>query len=183
MRRAALALAIAGCVHAGDSATTGHQEVGRFEAQTVLASGLRPGGQVEGDALFGGVGVGFALAVAPHARTSAPVSDTAGTVDLSLRASPFGMLGDDHRIDRWFDFGGAAGIGGGLVRTDHLTTLGEAWIGAWAEIGLPGGSSYPAIELSVQRITFGGDARDETAFLVGLAWTAREFVESWNVWE
>ncbi len=183
MTRAAAALAVAGCAHVG-APPAGHQETGRIAAQATLASGRGPGAHVEGDALFGGLGIGLAIEVAPHARSSAPVSDTAGTVDLSLRASPFALLGDDHRIERWFDLGGAAGIGGGLVRTDRLTTLGAAWVGAWAEIGLPfGGWHYPAIELSIQRVTFGGDARDETAFLVGLGWTTREFVESFAPWE
>jgi hypothetical protein len=98
--------------------------------------------------------------------------NTGGGVDLGLRVSLLGVLANDHRLEHWFDFGGSAMVGGGLVHPARLETFAEASVGGWVEIGLYPGPRYPSLVFEVRRVVIDG-WDSATVFAIGLAYTKR----------
>lgn len=107
-------------------------------------------------------------------RAMDPNEHLAGGIDLALRASLFGMIAKDHRLDHWFDIGAMGGVGGGLFRpTSRFDSYAQAWGGAWLQIGLYPGAKYGAVFLDVRRVSYRGTVEDATVFGIGLGFVSR----------
>lgn len=103
----------------------------------------------------------------------------ASGADLGLRLSLFGMFAKDHRLERWFDVGVDAAVGGGFVKPARLETFGRAWVGGWAVFGLFPGNPFPSLVLDVRRIAISG-WDNATMFTIGLAYSSR-LIENFSV--
>jgi hypothetical protein len=171
-----VAVAASGCAHLGDGPTSGHQGVSAVRGAALLDEHGMTGARADVAGAYRGIGFGLgALVDRHHVGDTAPLH-TAGQLELWMSASLFGLLSDDHRFERYFDLGAAAGAGGGLAHTNGLTTIAEVWYGPWIEIGLvPGDWEYPALHLEVQQTLYRGAWRDRTTFIVGLSLVGRRF--------
>lgn len=148
-------------------------EVTHVGGNVRITDGVR-GGEVATSYAINGIGVSAAVTGDEYKR---PVFDGeqqrfGGGIDIGLRASVFGLLAKDNKLDHWLDLGGAAGAGGGLIYPARLSTYGEAWFGAWMTIGLAPGAAYPSLVLDVRRQAV-TDWNNETLFSIGLAFTRR----------
>ncbi len=142
----------------------------------VAADGSIAGGAVAVRAGAAGLEGQLELGVPRLGRDDDPRRFTGGEIDVAVRASPFGMLADDHRFDRYFDLGAQVGAGGGPVgRPGGLSTFGTAWYGAWLELGVPGDLHGKHVRLvgEVRRQARTAPYLDETVFVIGLAWASR----------
>lgn len=165
-RLLASSLLLAGC------ATTTH-EVVHMGGNVRITDGVR-GGEITTSYAINGVGLSAALTGDTYKR---PVFDGeqqhfGGGIDIGLRASVFGLIAKDNKLDHWLDLGGAAGAGGGLIYPARLSTYGEAWFGGWMTIGLAPGAAYPSLVLDVRRQAV-TEWDNETLFSIGLAFTRR----------
>jgi len=138
-----------------------------------ITDGVR-GGELATSYAINGIGVSAAVTGDQYKRAvfDGEQQRFGGGIDIALRASVFGMLAKDNKLDHWLDLGGAAGAGGGLIYPARLSTYGEAWFGGWMTIGLAPGSAYPSLVLEVRRQAV-TDWNNETLFSVGLAFTRR----------
>lgn len=174
----ALAIALAGvtgCWHEPEHTETiknvivrGRVDRDGFDGAEVSAGGGWSGVQLE---VFGHFQQ-ISSATSPEGVTS---RHGGGGIDFALRASLFGMISNDHRIDKWFDIGGFAGAGGGLFKpTSRLDSYGQVWAGAWMQLGLMPGSKYWALFLDVRRVAYKGElVEDATVFGIGLGFVQR----------
>jgi hypothetical protein len=171
MRVAAAALLLAGC--AGSTYV-----VGRVTPAAKLTSDGFNGGELS--ASIEGEGVGLLVGVQGE-QLSRNVPDgtqrrVGGGFHFGLRLSLFGMIDREHRIDHWFDIGGSAAAGGGLVYPARLTTFGEAYAGAWVAFGLWPSRRHPSLVLETRRVAI-TDWDDMTVFTIGISLTER-YVDS-----
>lgn len=159
-------LSLAGC-----ASTT--YEVAHVGGNVRITDGLR-GGEVAASYAINGIGVSAAVTGDQYKRAvfDGEQQRFGGGIDVGLRASVFGLIAKDNKLDHWLDLGGAAGVGGGLIYPARLSTYGEAWFGGWMTIGLAPGAAYPSLVLDVRRQAV-TDWDDETVFSVGLAFTRR----------
>lgn len=88
-------------------------------------------------------------------RTGDPSRHGAGGFFGQGRWSPLGSNRDDHRLERWIDFGLQAGLGGGLVHTVRLEGIGRSWIGGWLELGA-GLARGPTLMIEVRSVSYQG---------------------------
>jgi hypothetical protein len=165
-RRLLLSSLGAGCLHEAPIVTHvgGHVRI--------VDDGIRGG---EARASYEGSGIGMSLAVGLD-QFKRPVFDgeqshLGGGIDLGLRASLLGLVGE-RDLAQWFDIGGAIGGGGGLIYPARLETYAQGWYGGWTTIGLWRGPSAPSLHLELRRSAV-VDWNDETLVSIGLAWTHR----------
>jgi hypothetical protein len=119
-----------------------------------------------------GVQLGIGAIWDELARPMDPNRHAAGGVEVNLRASLFGAIADDHRLERYFDLGFEGGAGGGFAHPASLESYGELWGGGWIDVGT-GNPSWPVLALGARRVTYSGEWNTETIFTVGLAWVWR----------
>jgi hypothetical protein len=158
-----------------------------FSARTTLAGdGRVEGGVADAEIGFAGVYLNTEAGIADSARDDGKRHGLGPyhTVGLgaALRGSLFGILGDDHVLDRYLDFGGELG-GASEVATGvqgfryGLASSMAAYYGVWAELGtVPvGAHDYIAITGDVRQVSF-QEAHwvDQTQVTIGLAWRRRE---------
>lgn len=164
-------LLLSSCLAAGCMGKT--YEVAHVGGNVRITDGVRGG---EATLSYVVNGIGFSASVTGD-NFKRPVFDGeqqhfGGGIDLGLRASLLGLVANDHRIDHWFDVGGAVGGGGGLIYPARLSTYDEGWVSGWMTIGLWPGKGYPSLMLDVRRQAV-SDWDNETLFSVGLAFTKR----------
>jgi hypothetical protein len=100
-------------------------------------------------------------------------------VNILLRASPLGILGREHELERWLDFGVEAGAGAGTVVWDASSSDGignhkHTFVGGWVELGtFTVGKRYVALVGDIRYHDERGPWRDEIVAGIGLAWTRR----------
>lgn len=169
--------AIGGCV--GPQKLAGHAGAG-----VQLDEGGVRGAEVAASAEIHGVGLSARAYGDQLVREEPELPGTVrrrigGGVDLGLRMSLFGMISDDHRLERWFDVGVDAAMGGGVVKPARLETFGRAWVGGWAVIGLLPGNPFASLVLDVRRVAIAG-WDNATVFTIGLAYSSRR-VEDFSV--
>ena len=192
---AVLAIAASGCLWKNK----GSDESSRIALAATGGSGnVLNGARVHGSIGEAGLYIGTELEVrglelAPIPPTEEvmpppPGRDYTGLgVNLLLRASPLGILGREHELERWLDFGVEAGIGGGLVVWDGTSTAGlgnhkHAFVGGWVEIGtFTVGKRYIALVGDIRYHDQGGPWRDEIVGGIGLAWTRRGPARPWTI--
>jgi hypothetical protein len=108
-------------------------------------------------------------------------------VNVLLRASPLGILGREHRLERWLDFGVEVGAGAGTVVWDASTTAGignhkHTFVGGWVELGtFTVGKRYVALVGDLRYHDQRGPWRDEIVAGIGLAWTRRGPAREWHI--
>lgn len=164
-------IVLAGCWHAPEHSETTSALIGtaRLDSEGV------DGGEVTAVGGSSGIQVQFAAQVQRITRPGDPQDHFAGGADIGLRASLFGILAKDHRLDHWFDFGAMGGAGGGFLRpADRVTTYGQAWGGAWMQLGVMPGARFLAIFLDARRVIYAGDPEDQTIFGIGIGWVIRD---------
>ena len=170
MRVAALLLVLVGC--AGKTYV-----VGRVTPAAKLTSDGFNGGELS--ASLEGEGVGLLAGVQGEQLTrnvpDATQRRVGGGIHIGLRLSLFGLFDREHRIDHWFDIGGSAAAGGGLVYPARLTTFGEVYAGVWAAFGLWPSRRHPSLVLEARRVAI-TDWDNMTVFTIGISLTER-FVE------
>jgi len=166
--------ALAGCV--------GRQKLTRHVTAGVQLdeSGVR-GGEVSTSGEVRGVGLSFRVHAEELERAEPELPGfvrrrIGGGADVGLRVSLFGIASNDARLERWFDVGVDAAVGGGLVKPSRIESVGRAWIGAWAVFGILPGNPYVSLVLDVRRIANGG-WDDATMYTIGLAYSSRRFDE------
>jgi hypothetical protein len=95
---------------------------------------------------------------------------------LALRVSPLGLLANEHRLERFFDFGVETGFVGSVVVSPEWTTRAAVSGGVWVELGLMAAAGgYMAVTGNVRTVNADDPWTDQEAvFLVGLAWRHRE---------
>jgi hypothetical protein len=109
--------------------------------------------------------------------------DTDGTtrpalgLGLGVRASLLGIVADDHRLERYFDFGATAGVVGSVVKTppNFVDARGEAYYGGWTEIGLSSTRDGYLALTGELRVSDATETWDDipVSVTVGLAWRKR----------
>lgn len=167
----------AGCV--GRQKLTGHVGAG----VQLDEDGAR-GGEVSTSGEVHGVGLSARVHAEQLARDEPELPGfvrrkIGGGADLGLRLSLFGMFSKDHRLERWFDVGMDAAVGGGFVKPARLESFGRAWVGGWAVFGLFPGNPFPSLVLDVRRIAISG-WDNATMFTIGLAYSSRR-IEDFSV--
>lgn len=176
-----LAIAAAACAGGCLWATPKSQVVHGYAAEVALGDD----GHLEGGALHvggGQAGVGADLEVSLHdaRRTGDPATYHALGLGLSLRASLFGVLGTEHVLDRYFDLGAEAGVGGALalgVPPHDVAGLPSGWVGAWTELGtFEVADGYLALTGGIRAETSGEPWVNRTQLMIGLAWRHRRQV-------
>jgi len=151
---------------------------GETVGRATLVSGLRTSGGFDGlhasvNGGFNGFQLGLGAFWDQLARPMDPSRHAAGGIELQGRFSLFGMLADDHRIEHWFDIGFEGAAGGGFAHPASLEGFGELWGGAFIDIGLAPGPSYPALSLGVRALTLSSPWDGETIATIGLSWVTR----------
>jgi hypothetical protein len=111
-----------------------------------------------------------------YQRAGDPNTYPGGGLGLSVRLSPLGMLPTTHRVERYFDFGSE--VGGEVTLVVGIpttaTTLGQGWVGGWAELGtVPIGNGYLALVGNVRAATASAPWRDQTVVTIGVGWRVR----------
>jgi hypothetical protein len=86
-----------------------------------------------------------------------------------LKLSPIAFI---RRLEfgRWFDAGVEVGIGLGSTPD---TSYAEAWYGAWAEVAVARGDSYPLLFVEVRNSAVTDPFDNTTQYLFGVAWELR----------
>ena len=113
-------------------------------------------------------------------RDGDPNAYTGGSVGLSLRASPFGIIASDHKLERYFDLGAEAGGEGSLIVgvPSKVAGAGAGWVGGWVEVGtIPlEDNGYLALTGNIRTMSMTDAWRDQVVLAVGLAWRSRRVV-------
>lgn len=147
--------------------------------QTVIVTARAESDGLDGaEVAAGGGWSGIQFHVVGHlqqvTRAMDPNEHLGGGIDFALRASLFGMIANDHRLDHWFDFGAMGGAGGGLFKpTSTVDSYGQIWGGAWLQLGLYPGAKYGALFLDVRRVNYRGTIDDATVFGIGFGFVGR----------
>jgi hypothetical protein len=172
----------AGCLWANERSDAMHG----YEARVVLGTD----GHVEGaqaHALAGAAGLYADLEANLRDATRLDDPDTHPGLGLgfSLRASLFGILATDHKLERYLDLGAEAGAGGGLVHgapPHDVSAMSSVWYGGWVEVGTVSvGSGYLAVIGGIRREVFSDPWLDQTQLAIGLAWRTRELMGKLNI--
>lgn len=156
-------------------------QVARVTPAVKLRTDHFQGGEVS--ASWEGHGVGFSASAQAQQLQRAVVDGTqsriGGGVDIGMRVSLFGLFSSNHTIDHWFDIGGSAAGGGGLIYPARLTTYGEGWVGGWVAFGLWPSDRYPSLLIEARRVAV-TDWDNFTVFTIGLSITQR-FYETFTM--
>ncbi len=173
--KALLVLCLAGCLGPAESITKigGHVLVdthGDAGADAAMVAGRH----------------GFQVGAAVYGRQVTREGDPNRYLELGgdvlVRASLVGFINpDDHTFEHWFDFGGEVGAGGGGAYPTRFIAEGHGYGGAWVDIGLWTGDSYPALELAVRRESEGSPWNDQTLFSIGVSWVHRTKVGAFTL--
>lgn len=148
-----------------------------YDARTALASD----GSIEGGSLRATVGMAGLYADGELALHDATRRDDPGTyralgAGFSVRGSLFGILGNDHRLERYFDIGAEAGwrLAAVLALPERDIAAESIWYGAWTELGtLAVAGGYVAVTGGIRREVAEHPWIDQTQLIVGLAWRKR----------
>jgi hypothetical protein len=164
-----------GCPWANRQSQSVHGVSGHLRLRT---DGHPQGGSLATSGGYAGLFAAAELDVRDAQRAGDPARYADGSLAVSVRASPLGILGTDHWLERYFDLGGEAGAGIGYVPgvPPHGAFTPSAWYGAWVELGTLGldDGSYLALTGGVRRELFSDTWFDQTQLLVGLAWRTRK---------
>jgi hypothetical protein len=148
-----------------------------FEGRAVLGSnGHLQGGQAHVKGGEAGLYVDVEANLRDAARPNDPDTHRAVGLGFSLRGSLFGILGTEHQLERYFDFGAELGGGGVLVSggPHSITGVGSGWVGAWVDFGTVSlGSGYLALTGGIRRESFEDPWLDQTELAIGIAWRQR----------
>jgi len=148
-----------------------------FEGRAVLGSnGHVEGAQAHVKGGEAGLYVDLEANLRDAARPDDPDTHRAVGLGLSLRASLSGILGTEHQLERYFDFGAELGGGGVLVPgpTHSITGVSSGWVGAWVEVSTVSlGSGYLALTGGIRREAFDAPWLDRTQLAIGIAWRQR----------
>jgi hypothetical protein len=154
-----------------------------YHAHAIIDNGGHAGGGAEAVVGMAGVYVAGEGGLQPIHRTGDPNTYTAGAMGVSMRASPFGIIASDHRLERYFDFGAEAGGTFMIaVRNGSATGAGDGWYGAWLELGTaPIGAGYLVLVGNVRRASMSDGWNDQTLFTVGIGYRERSAVGKLNI--
>ena len=170
-----IALSLTGCLWATPTST----KTGGYEARAYL------GEHTQGAGMYA-VGGMAGLDISAEAdvrdgfqRTGDPNHYTGASLGLSMRLSPMGIIASEHRLDRYFDFGGEAGGNATVIPgTPQVTGTGSGWVGAWVEIGtVPiGTDGYLVLTGTIRAASLDGPWHDQTIYGIGLGYRTRSTV-------
>jgi hypothetical protein len=96
---------------------------------------------------------------------------------FGARFSPLALLADDHRLERYFDFGAEAGVNGSIVKAppNVFAARGEAYYGGYVELGTVRASDgYLALTGNLRVIDASEPWNDlPVQVSIGVAWRKR----------
>lgn len=178
MSSIALAVAVlsfTGCLWATPRSDT----ASGFEARVISTDTAHPGAALHTE--YGMAGLYFAAEADVHGvrRDGDPNTYTGTMAGMSLRASPFGIIGSMHELDRYLDFGAEAGVGAAAAWgvPTKVAGYGEAWYGAWVELGtVPLQSGYLVVTGTLRAVSASDAWRDQTQIMIGVGWRQRRQV-------
>ena len=156
-------------------ATTSSDKVYGYEARGVIGQNNR-GASAHVMGGMAGLHFEFQGGGRQFERDGDPNAYTGVGLGASLRASPFGIIAPDHRLERFLDLGAEVGADASLVVgvPTTATLVGAGWVGGWVELGtVPVGDGYIALTGNIRTVAATDTWHDQLLLGVGIAFRKR----------
>jgi len=171
LRIVILAAVLPGCLWA----TTSSDKVHGYEVRGVVGDGNR-GASAHVMGGMAGLHVEFQGQGRQFRRAEDPNTYTGGGLGLGLRASPFGIIARDHRLERFLDLGAHTGVDFDVVFgvPGNVALVGSGWVGGWVELGtVPVGDGYLALTGDIRTVGLTDSWNNQVLYGIGIAYRQR----------
>jgi len=146
-----------------------------YEVRGVFAENNR-GGNIHRTGGIAGVHLDAEAGVREFRRAQDPNAYTGASGALSVRASPFGIIASDHKLERYFDFGAEGGVEATMIfgGPAKLSGAGAGFVGGWVELGtVPLDNGYLALTGDIRTMSLTDTWKDQVIVAVGIGWRGR----------